>query len=255
MKKLAILLCLVMVFAAVLSACGESGTESKADSSAASEAASEAANESKDSASSEAEAEQSAEDPASSEAEAEQSEPAEQSEEAPVTPGDGENIALSKAYTISGCGKGYTTADGATVYNADLTDGVAHDVLTYGNTNNWFGFYNSATADASVVSAPGGIGTAIIDLGASAAFKKVRIHVCTPGNAGIGTPTLIEVDASDDGNGFTDFGSTSDFDESNGNNGYWVEITGEGTGRYVRVTVSMDPGGVFMFLNEIEVIG
>lgn len=253
MKKIALLLAVLMVLSvAVLASCGKKTEESKPEESAAESKADESkpAEESKTAEESKVEESKPAEESKGEESKPEESKPEESEGEQPVLNGD--NLALGKSYVISGCGEGFS--DGTNIYQANLTDGAAFEQLTYSNTNNWFGFYSSDKGSPSVVSAPGSVGTVVIDLGASAGFGKVRVHIFAAGGAsGIGTPKSIEVEASEDGNTYNEFGATQ-IDES-ASNAVWIEVDGSATGRYVRVTINMDPSCVFAFINEIEVIG
>jgi|GEM_PF-2836800 len=258
MKKIALLLAVLMVLSvAVLASCGKKIEESKPEESAAESKADESkpAEESKTAEESKVEESKPAEESKGEESKPEESKPEEskpeESEgEQPVLNGD--NLALGKSYVISGCGEGFS--DGTNIYQANLTDGAAFEQLTYKNTNNWFGFYSSDKGSPSVVNAPGSVGTVVIDLGASAGFGKVRVHIfAAGGTSGIGTPKSIEVEASEDGNTYNEFGATQ-IDES-ASNAVWIEVDGSATGRYVRVTINMDPSCVFAFINEIEVIG
>ena len=252
MKKLALLLALIMVLSvAVLASCGKTGEESKPEESAVESKAEESketeskAEESKE----ESKAEESVEESKEEESEPEESKAEESAEPVQV---NGENIALNKSYTISGCGNGY--ADGAgTVYQAPLTDGNAIDQLTYGDSNNWFGFYSSEKASPDKISAPGSVGTVVIDLGEAKQFGRIRVHLyAAGGTSGIGTPKSIEVDVSEDGSNYNELGAKQI--DASATGAIWVEIDGSANARYVRVTINMDPTCVFMFLNEIEVI-
>ena len=257
MKKIALLLALLMVLSvAVLASCGKNPEDSKPEESAAESKPAEeskpeeSAAESQPAAESEDEESKPAEESVDEESKPEESKPEESKDEQPVL--EGNNLALNKSYVISGCGEGFS--DGANIYQANLTDGAAYEQLTYSNTNNWFGFYSSDKGSPSVVSAPGSVGTVVIDLGASGTFGKVRVHLSAAGGAsGIGTPKSIEVEASEDGNTYNEFGATQIDDSAS--NAVWIEVDGSATGRYVRVTINMDPTCVFAFLNEIEVIG
>ena len=255
MKKLALLLALIMVLsAAVLASCGKQPEESKPEESAV-ESKEETAESKEESKAEESKAEESkAEESQAEESKAEESQAEESKAEESAEPAqlNGDNIALNKTYTISGCGNGYTDGAG-TVYQAPLTDGNAIDQLTYGDSNNWFGFYSSEKASPDKISAPGSVGTVVIDLGEAKQFGRVRVHLyAAGGTSGIGTPKSIEVDVSEDGSNYSEF-SAKQIDTS-ASGAIWVEIDGSANARYVRVTVNMDPACVFMFLNEIEVI-
>ncbi|MBP5156055.1 MAG: hypothetical protein J6252_05675, partial [Clostridia bacterium] len=167
------------------------------------------------------------------------------------------NVALDKTVAITGSGVGYENLEGQwpSSYRAPLTDGVAETELTYGTTNNWFGFYYNATASEALVNAPDGIGAATIDLGAATdGLVSARAHVATPEANGIGTPKSITVAVSADGETFTDVGELQGLAQSE--EGYWADLTFEQAynAQYVRFTFEMNPGsGVFVFVNELEV--
>ncbi len=260
MKKIALLLAVLMVLSlALLASCGKKPEESKPDGSAAesqpaegskTEESKPAESQPEESKPEESKPEESKpEESKPEESKPEESEPEESKGEQPVLNGD--NVALEKTYVISGCGDGFS--DGTNTYRAKLTDGKTFDQLTYGDTNNWFGFYSSEKASPSVVSAPGSVGTVVIDLGESKQFGRVRVHLyAAGGSSGIGTPKSIEVEASEDGSAYNEVGAAQIAESASG--AIWVEVDGSAAGRYVRVTINMDPTCVFAFIDEIEVI-
>lgn len=250
MKKTALILALLMAFSVVFVACGESGTESK-DESAVSEAASEAANESKA---------ESKEEPASQpEEQPSEEEPAESSEEEDSGCGnaseylnDGENIALGKEYTVSGCGHGLIlTAEQSEwpcSYNANLTDGVTAEAVSY-DTDVWF----SISPNVEAGNAPGGVCEIVVDLGEAADIAGARFHICNPGESGIGTPSEVNVLVSNDNSDFTKVASKTEADLPTSPDAYWVEFGFESTStRYVKFTFAVT--AAHNFIDELAVV-
>lgn len=173
-------------------------------------------------------------------------EPAEESKPE-VTPDkidfEGTNIALNKTYTLSGL-----LGDGYGNYTAKLTDGKAHDKLTY--DNNWFSFYSNTNVAPEDSNMENGIAFAVIDLGEAKALEGVRAHVCNGGTAGINAPFYGKVYVSENG---TDFTLAAELKISSGASDiYWTDAALEGkTARYVKF--EFKPNGPFVFLNELEV--
>lgn len=167
------------------------------------------------------------------------------------------NVAAGKSYTISGCGSGYVNLEGQwpSDYDANLTDGVAEEELTFGTTKNWFGFYENA--DNPLNSAVDKVGTAIIDLGSKVSgINKFRVHFGNHYANGVNSPEYAKVLVSVDGTTYTEAGSFDIKDatvEENSVISYWSEVTLSTAveARYVKLEVKLQ--GVFAFLNEIEV--
>lgn len=249
MKKTALILALLMAFSVVFVACGESGTESK-DESAVSEAASKAANESKA---------ESKEEPASQPEDQPSGEPSEQPSEEPsgdtpevsVDP-NGENLALGKEYTVSGCGHGLIlTAEQSEwpcSYNANLTDGVTAEAVSY-DTDVWF----SISPNVEAGNAPGGVCEIVVDLGEAADIAGARFHICNPGESGIGTPSEVNVLVSNDNADFTKVASKTEADLPTSPDAYWVEFGFESTSaRYVKFTFAVT--AAHNFIDELAVV-
>ncbi len=155
----------------------------------------------------------------------------------------GDNIALNKTYTISGCGE-------RTAYYAKLTDGVAKAELSY-NNDEWFGFYCNGE-DQSVINAPDKLGYVIIDLGAAYDIYGVSINFMDlAGDSGIFAPTAVNAYLSADGETWSDAVALTIPAETTKGISYAVEGEVSGNARYVKVDVAL--GGTFAFLNEIEV--
>ena len=168
-----------------------------------------------------------------------------------------ENVAKGKSYTISGCGTGYVNLEGEwpSDYDANLTDGLAEEELTFGTTKNWFGFYENG--DNPHNSAVEKVGTAIIDLGSKVSgINKFRVHFGNHYANGVNSPEYAKIFVSADGTTYTEAGSLEIKDatvEANAVLSYWSEITLDTAveARYVKLEVKLQ--GVFAFLNEIEV--
>ena len=253
MKKISLFLALIILTCAVFAACGES-TESTSDTPKANSEASEASeNESsKNDASKPVSEDEQSESTAEASSEPEESKPALE-----IT---GENIAKGKTYTVSGTGTGYIEMEsqwGAMIYNASLTDGIAHEELTFGDTNNWFGLYYTTDAQyEDHINSPLGIGTIIIDLENEAAVTGVKIHLGNYADNAVVSPTAVTLALSADGEAYTSAGEfeIAETGEGSPNNllVYWSELPVDSVNaRYVKITFTL--GGVFAFLNEIEV--
>ena len=168
-------------------------------------------------------------------------------------------VSKGKSYAISGCGTGVSDLNGSK-YDANLTDGSivnASADVTFGAESNQFAFYYSTGADASLINAPEGIGTATIDLGeVTENIATYKAHVYTPGIYGIACPEYIMVSVSDDNETFIDIGDLSGL-VNNTADPYWVSLTTENgvSARYVRFTFAFKDGntGVLLFLDELEV--
>ncbi len=155
----------------------------------------------------------------------------------------GDNIALNKTYTISGCGERGS-------YYAKLTDGVAKTEVSY-NNDEWFGFYCNGE-DQSVINAPNKLGYVVIDLGASYDIHSVSVNfVDLAGGSGIFAPTAVNAYLSADGETWGDAVALTIPAETTNGVSYAVEGEVSGNARYVKVDVAL--GGTFAFLNEIEV--
>ena len=154
------------------------------------------------------------------------------------------NILAGKSYELSGCGE-------RTSYYADLTDGVFADNLsTPDNNANWFGFYCNGT-DESVINAPDKVGYVIFDLEGAYDIDKVRANIISNDGWGIPAPAGIAAYVSDDGETWTkadDFSFTLETGV-----GYWTEITGNWTAKFLKVEFTL--AGTFAFVNEIEAYG
>ena len=152
----------------------------------------------------------------------------------------GENIALNKTYTLSGCGERAS-------YYAKLTDGVAKAELSY-NNDEWFGFYCHGE-DQTVINAPDKVGFAVIDLGEAKSIYSVRANLVNKDSSGISIPESVKVYLSNDGETFTEAASLAT--QTGEDTAYWTEANVTGEARYVKVEFKL--GGTFAFLNEIEV--
>ena len=171
-------------------------------------------------------------------------------------------VSKGKSYAISGSGNGYVNLEGKwpSKYDANLTDGSIANAsadVKFGAESNQFAFYYSATADASLINAPEGIGTATIDLGeVTENIATYKAHVYTPGNNGIDCPDYIKVSVSSDNKTFTEIGEFTGLKDSTVDP-YWVSLTTEKgvSARYVRFTFAFKAGtkAVFLFLDELEV--
>lgn len=161
------------------------------------------------------------------------------------------NIALGKNYT----GGEPSTHDAVKKYNAKLTDGRAANGISY--DGEWFAFYYNADATGTGnINAPDRVGTIVIDLEQAYNVGTVKVNAFLGNASGIVAPSSVKVEVSVDGTSYTQLGSTATFDKPANDDATvdWIVISGDAVeGRYVKVTVAMDPYAPYAFLNEIEV--
>lgn len=261
MKKVSLLLALLLVLTCcLLAACGgdDGETSSSADNSSTNTSAA-----SSDETTSDASGESSVEDPSEDSSVADpsddssaadpdddSSDPETSGTDEPSNPGDA-NLALGKSYT----GGDPSTREGVSHYNAKLTDGKAHDAISY--DGEWFAFYYNVDATgAGNINAPDRVGTVVIDLEQVCSVSKVQVNAFLGNASGIIAPSSVKVEVSADGSSYTQLGSEKKYDKpaENDTTVDWVVISGSAIeGRYVKVTVTMDAYAPFAFINEIEV--
>ncbi|MDD4124294.1 MAG: hypothetical protein PHW77_01005 [Eubacteriales bacterium] len=150
-----------------------------------------------------------------------------------------------------------TYLPGYDTYTASLNDGVALPDKAY--TGDWYGFYHngeSAGNNTTVETIEGVeyfVGTVVFDFGSAKTWDTVRANVWDgAGVSGIAGPALILVSYSSDGSDWTEAG-----DLLLGTPGevYWAEKEFDViTAQYCRLQFCWASGGVFLFLNEIEII-
>ena len=178
--------------------------------------------------------------------------------EMPESDIDGLNIAEGATCTIVG---GPVEGDPTTklpdsVYNASLTDGVASEDKSYDNS--WFAFHanNGANDNATTGEVDGvttKIGKAVIDLGETKEFNKVRAHCWAAGVSGIGVFSDIVLYISDDNTNWEEVGYLILGPEGEI---YWAETSDSmpaQSARYVMLEYRW-PVGAWGFTNEIQVI-
>ncbi len=154
------------------------------------------------------------------------------------------NLALDKDYTISGCGTTYPP------YTANLTDGNAATTISY--DEKWFTFYNNGS-DNSVINAPGGIGSIIINLEDIYDITSVKVNtIDLQGDSGIRGPKSMKVYLSDDGESWGNAIALT-IPTSEKGVSYAIEGAINGKAQYVKLEVELN--GIFAFFNEIEVYG
>lgn len=255
MKKLSLILAALLVVGCfAFAACNK--TEEPAESSAATSAESNAdtsaatSTETSTEASAETSAEASAETSTEASAETSTEASAETSTDIDVSGVDGEagtNVALNKTYT----GAEPSAAGG---YTASLTDGAASAEPLFDNS--WFAYYHNMDAtDKSLINIEDGMGIIVIDLGESYSnIAKVRVHVWPSNAAGLVAPDKITAYGSNDGSSFAELGEVALPESADP---AWAELSlsDVATARYIKVAIDIaDMGGVWTFLNEIEVI-
>ena len=150
-----------------------------------------------------------------------------------------------------------TVVGGNDTYCTGLTDGIASPDKEY--SSKWFGFLsnNGGARDNAVTETIEGvatkIGKAIIDLGETKSFNKVRVHCWAAGVSGIGIYTDIIVHVSDDKENWTEAGYLLLGVEGEV---YWAETPDSfsaQSARYVMIEYRY-VNGVWGFTNEIQII-
>ena len=148
-------------------------------------------------------------------------------------------------------------------YNVSLNDGVAAQDKTYAN---WFGFYwngdtnpSNNTTIENIEGKDYRVGTVDFDFGEAKTWNKVRANIWdAAGYSGIGSHELILVYYSDDGENWEEAGDLLLTDQELEQPGliYWAEkeFAQDITSQYVRLKFCWSQLGVFVFLNEIEII-
>ena len=239
MKKIALILALVLVFACALVACDttEETNSTPADESSVVE------NNSEEIENTESSAPEEESEPV------DESTPAEES--APV--GDGSVISEGKSYTYTESGLYYITWDESWAVSKNaataLTDGVTlGESIYYGDPTltGWQG-------DAPVIT---------IDLESASTVSGIKYYAYA-GMDGIAAPAAVKVEVSTDGTNWTELTCTLTEGEKTVSNvnwaadGYITEYTltasAAAEGQYVKVSFTKE--GTFVFLTEIQVLG
>ncbi len=148
------------------------------------------------------------------------------------------NIALFKDYEIASPDK----------WNANLTDGIAVDSMTWVKTD-WYGYQYGANSD--------GEENITFDLGAPEKVQTIRMHILDGGtehNSSIRPADKFEVFVSDDGVNYRSVGEMPVVQpDSEDFNIYWTELKLDAPidTRYVQIRISQSGG--FVMLNEIKI--
>lgn len=264
MRKMTFALALVLLLSCfLLAACGnESGTTSGTSSvTESSKGTSSAAASSKEASSADAAssaAETSSEETASSEP-ATSADTSADTSSAGTTSGsttaseelkrEGTNLALNCTVT----GADLPTKEGTQNYSAKLTDGNASATASYDNA--WFGYWWQADS-ASESNTKDGIGIATVDLGSVKDIKEVCVNLITGCTSGIITPKSVKFEYSEDGKTYTLIGEKAFEDrpaDGDALTAAWYGFSMSETVKAQYVRVSIEVGGVWTFLNEIEV--
>jgi hypothetical protein len=182
------------------------------------------------------------------EAPAEDEESKEDESDAPATEKVLKNVAEGKDYTIGNSGFGHIVSGGEWPcnYNADLTDGVASEMVTY--DDKWFAFaiYESDNG-FNVVD---GKGSVTVDLGEATDIASVSANIGVALDAGVAAPAKAEVFVSNDGENFESVGELAAVTETG-----WADLAYEGNARYVKIEFTVAEGAGFVFIDEVAVNG
>ena len=245
MKKIALILALVMVFAVALVACDEASENSTPANEASVSATEDSSTPAEDS-SEPADTDDSSDD-------GEVSEPADVVEPAAV----GENVAAGKTYTTSqlykqgGADVNWAYDENAAVAYPDedgisFTDGVVDPGDSDYTNVVWAGFSCNCPDYQEV-----GYSWITVDLGATTDISKVVLYIATSAlETGISAEGFsAEFFVSDDGETWTSIGSASATDDASVNY-TTIEAATNVSGQYVQVRMSR---GGWMFVSEVEV--
>ncbi len=242
MKKIALILALVLVFACALVACDTEETNSTP------------ANES-------SVVENNSEEIENTESSApdEDSVP-EESNDAPAATIEGTNVAAGKAYTTSLLYRQRNvdpwdydeTADIAypDTDNKELTDGVVAEAVTSGESlytaAEWIGLHGRCPDYET----NGGFAYVTVDLGEKTDVKGVKVYVgCGIVGGGISAPSSVEIMVSDDGENWTSVAAAFPANLAD-TNVECVEIPCAVNGQYVQVRFT---SGGWIFVSEVEI--
>ncbi len=144
-------------------------------------------------------------------------------------------------------------------YNADLTDGIASDVISY--DGDWFAFYYNLymTEEENIwlgANSSYGIAAPTIDLGETCSLDSMRINLFLGNESGVAAPYAVFAEVSDDGLTYSQVGIMPfDLPPVGDTTVGWVEFDLlEGIdARYVRFHILHELNWVFV--NEIEIYG
>ena len=163
---------------------------------------------------------------------------------------DRHNIALNKTYT--GANVAEAPSLNGVYYTANLTDGVASDVIdTTNGRHHWFGYHKTLNHQTAEDGSPYGQFT--VDLNDNYRLDQFKMHV---GSKEFGTPSYVDVYVSSDNAKWTYAGSPSNIDY-NAANAYWVDLKLDEAveGRYVRFNFGFVDPYYWVFVNEVEIYG
>ena len=182
--------------------------------------------------------------------------------EEPSAPTSTTLVSQGVNYTVSGAGHGYTDLEGQwpSKYDANLTDGLAAEELSFGVDSAWFGlYYTDRDPSNPNITSPDRVGTITLDLGeVKENLCKFRAHLGNHHDNGVPSPEYVKVSTSVDGTTFTEpvafTGIRNSEEADNAVCVYWVELTTAPTdGQFVRFEFKHPEGpGVFIFLDELE---
>lgn len=144
-------------------------------------------------------------------------------------------------------------------YNADLTDGIASDVISY--DGEWFAYYYNLEYSNEVNTMIGanseyGLATPAIDLGTVCKLDSMRINMFLGNDSGVMAPYVVYAEASSDGLTYSQVGAVEFASAPMGDTTVgWVDFDVRAgiEARYVRFHMAHRLN--WIFINEIEVYG
>ena len=144
-------------------------------------------------------------------------------------------------------------------YNADLTDGIASDMISY--DGEWFAYYynmnySNETNAMLGANSENGLATPAIDLGTTCKLDRMRVNMFLGNESGVVAPYVVYAEVSADGLTYSQVGAMHFASAAVGDTTVgWVEFDLRAgiEARYVRFHMAHRLN--WIFINEIEVYG
>lgn len=162
------------------------------------------------------------------------------------------NLLKGKTATISGNGVGAHLGSDQYSYRADITDGKTASDMNW-TDDEWFGFYAGAMTEH--LNTVNRVGTATISLNGAYSLNKLRAHIYSGGNSGIGDPAVKAYVSLDNGANWVDIKSSFSAAPASGT-AYWAEVDlADVKATDVRFEFTIPSGSTFAMIDELEAYG